>query len=99
MYKTQERRFGLNTIRQALTYIGVQFLNAEDQRVVDSTRLDKKWGRHALSVTFDDGTSVAGRDNSCMMLGSFNEKILLVREPLGSGKSYQARQLRYKRVC
>ena len=34
-----------------------------------------------------------------MRLDPFEERIILVKQPLGSGKSYQARQLNYNRVC
>ena len=40
-----------------------------------------------------------GRKNSCMKLEFFKEKFILVKAPLGSGKSYQAQQMKYKRVC
>ena len=44
-------------------------------------------------VTFDDGTSVSGRVNSCMSFCNFREKYILVKAELGSGKSFQAQQL------
>lgn len=50
-------------------------------------------------MTYDDGQSIVGRNQSCMSLKNFEEKILLVKQPLGSGKSYQARNLQYDRVC
>ena len=85
-------------IRRVLSFLKVEFLSYEDQLVADACRLDTFWDRVPLKVTYDDGTSVSNRDQSCMRLDTFKEKIILVKQPLGSGKSYQARRLDYNRV-
>lgn len=87
MYRLQEKGYGLSFIQRTLEQIGVKFLKADDQMVA------------ALRFTLDNGLTVPGRDNRCMNLASFKEKFILVKAPLGSGKSYQARQMKYKRVC
>ena len=77
----------------------VEFLSYENQLVADACRLDTFWNRVPLKVTYDNGTSDSNRDQSCMPLDIFKEKFVLVKQPLGSGKSYQARRLDYNRVC
>lgn len=97
--KHQPTGYGLTFIWELLTRIGVEFMSYENQAVADVTRLDTHWNRTALKVTYDDGSSIVGRENSCMNLESINERIILVKQPLGSGKSYQARKLSYNRIC
>ena len=82
-----------------MKFIGVQFLSYEDQLVADATKLDTFYDRKPLNFSYDDGQSVVGRVNSCTRLDIFKERLLLVKQPLGSGKSFQARRLKYKRVC
>lgn len=67
--------------------------------MADATRLDVFYDGNPLKVTYDTGRSIVGRVNSCMSLEGFDERIILVKEPLGSGKSFQARSLKYNRVC
>lgn len=67
--------------------------------IADATRLDTFYHGKPLKVTYDTGQSIVGRNDSCMSLENFEERILLVKQPLGSGKSYQARNLHYDRVC
>ena len=86
-------------IRRVLSFLKVEFLSYEDQHVADACRLNTFWDRVPLKVTYDDGTSVRNRDQSCMRLDTFKEKFILVKQPLGSGKSYQARRLNFNRVC
>ena len=86
-------------IKSVLTFLGVEFLNYDDQLVADACRLNEHWGRRELKVTYDDGTSNPNRINSCMRLDGFKEKYVLVKQPLGSGKTYQARKLHYPRIC
>ena len=74
-------------------------MTVEDQRVADATRLNTQQNLHPLTVTFDDGMGNSERPYKCMSFCHFDEKYILVKEPLGSGKSYQARTLRYERIC
>ena len=39
------------------------------------------------------------RQNTCMSLGGFTVKFILVKAPLCCGKSFQARKLNYQRIC
>ena len=97
--KKETRGYGKPFIRRLLKKIGVSFLSYEDQLVANATRLDVFQNRVPLKVIYDDGLIIDGRLNSCMSLEKIKERIILLKAPLGSGKSYQARRLEYARIC